>query len=146
MATEDRPSPTPVPPERELTLAPEGEQLVSVALLDAGVRSLAAQVEVLRQRTAGQPAAFFTRWAQWQAQWVSFAQRQIAPPMSAEDRVLLRHYAEQLEAIRQGVVRALTLPSVRSPEHRGGWPWWAWALLLGGGAALAWNVSKGRSE
>jgi len=148
-------APAPAPSERELTLAPEGSRgsgshAASVRLLDAGVRSLAAQVEALRQRVSGRPAAFFTRWERWRGQWAAFARRHTQEPerpMSAEERARLRRYVEQYESIRQGVIRALALPSDRPPgRDEGGWPWWVWALLLGGGAAVAWNVSKRRSE
>lgn len=143
-------APSPAPVERELRLEPEGSQRAAVRLLNAGVHSLAAQVEALRQRTAGQPAAFFTQFAAWRAEWASFMQRNTQEPeqpMSAEDRARLRHYVEQYEAIRQGVLRALALPSdrPRPPQDRGGWPWWVWALLLGGGAGVAIYARRSRS-
>lgn len=89
------------------------------------------------------------------------------PPMSAEDRARLRRYVEQYESIRQGVLRALELPGQTQPAQTQpaqtqpgqtsdagssganadtGWPWWAWAVLLGGGAAVALHAAGGRNE
>jgi len=138
------PAPLPPPPERELTLAlPEGSQVANVRLLDAGIRSLAAQVERLRQRTTGQPAAFFMQWAEWRSQWGAFARRntqESEQPMSADDRASLRRYVGQYESIRQGVLRSLGLAPSPSGESR--WPWWVWAVLLGGAAAVRYALSR----
>ena len=167
-------APSSATPERERTPAPRSAGASDVRLLGAGIEVLAAQVETLRQRSGGRPAEFFTQWAAWKAEWDAFAaQKTAAPttpspaggqetPMSAEDRARLRRYVEQYESIRQGVLRALELPGQTQPTQTQpgqtsnagrsradadtGWPWWAWAVLLGGGAAVALHAAGGRSE